>query len=47
MLIKLLDFKEISHCQVVPRWSVVALSIDLKDTGCSWLQVVELNSLLS
>lgn len=47
MLIKLLDFKEISHCQVVPRWSIVALSTDLKDMGCSWLQMFELNSLLS
>jgi len=47
MLIKLLDFKEISHCKVVPRPSIVGLCIELKDTGCFWLQVFELNSALS
>lgn len=47
MLMKLLDFKEISHCQVVPRLSIAGLCIDVKDTGCSWLQVFELNSALS
>lgn len=47
MLMKLLDFKEISLCQVVPRLSIVGLYIDLKDSGCSWLQVFELNSTLT
>lgn len=43
MLMKLLGFKEISHCQVVPWLFIVELCIDLKDTGCSWLQGFELN----
>lgn len=47
MLMKLLDSKEIPHCQVVPRLSMVGLCVDLKDVGCSWLQVFELNSALS
>lgn len=46
MLMKVLDFKELSHYWVVPQLSIVGLCIDLKNTGCSWLQVFELNSAL-
>lgn len=44
MLMKVLDFNEISHGQVVPQLSHVGLCIDLKGSDCSWLEVFELNS---
>lgn len=47
MLMKVLDFKEISHCQVVPQLSVVGFCIEPKGAACSWLQVFQLNSALS